>query len=305
MTTEQGKPKILIVEDSRENALVMSQLLEAEYKLEITHNGEAGLEMAKTFQPDLVLLDVGLPGMDGYQVCERLKGDPDTKGISVIFLTSKDDSLGEEKGLRLGAIDYIIKPFSYFTFRARLKNHVEFKRNRDELARLAVQDGLTGIFNRRRFDEYIESEWPRAVRGKSPTSLILADIDFFKGYNDNYGHTSGDDCLCAVARALSSSLKRPADLMARYGGEEFACVMPDTEGEGAGGVAYEMRVRVAALGIPHAHSEVASHVTVSLGVATMIPERDSRASDLINLADECLYKAKNGGRNRVHNLASF
>ena len=302
MTTEVTKPKILIIEDSRETSLVMTRLLEAEYEIAVTERGEVGLSLTKSFQPDLVLLDIGLPDIDGYEVCEKIKDDPDTKNISVVFITSKDDSLGEGKGLRLGAIDYIIKPFSYFAFRARLKNHVEFKRNRDELARLAVQDGLTGISNRRRFDEYIENEWPRAVRSKSPISLILADIDFFKGYNDNYGHLLGDDCLCSVARALSSSLKRPADLMARYGGEEFACIMPDTDASGAVGIANEMRIQVAVLGIPHEHSDVASHVTVSAGVATLTPERDSRASDLINLADECLYKAKKNGRNQVHNL---
>ncbi len=218
MNTDLLKPKILIVDSSLEITQVMSNLLEAEYELAITETGEAGLMLVKTFQPDLVLIDIFLPDMSGYEVCEKIKNNPATKDMQIIFTSTLNDSMSEEKGLGLGAIDYIIKPFSYFTFRARVKNHLEFKQNRDELARLTVQDGLTGIANRRRFDEYIKNEWRRAMRSQSPISMILGDIDFFKPYNDNYGHSLGDDCLTAVAQVLSTCLKRPSDLMARYGG---------------------------------------------------------------------------------------
>jgi diguanylate cyclase (GGDEF)-like protein len=305
MNSDSAKPKILVIDDSRTSVQIMKLVLESEYELAIAGSGEEGLSLLVSFEPDLVLLDIIMPDMDGYEVCRRIKAYSATRNIPVIFMTALDGSVDEEKGLLLGAIDYITKPFRESIFRVRIRNHIDLKKYRDEIARLSVQDGLTGISNRRRFDEYLEHEWLRAARNKGPISLVLSDIDFFKNFNDNYGHTSGDDCLCAVARALSSSTKRPADLVARYGGEEFACVLPETEGEGAVGIANRMRELVAGLGISHAHSDVAPHVTVSLGVATLTPDRGARASDLINLADECLYKAKRDGRNQIHNAGFF
>jgi diguanylate cyclase (GGDEF)-like protein len=167
------------------------------------------------------------------------------------------------------------------------------------LENLSATDGLTGIANRRRFDEFFEHEWRRCMREQLPLSLVLMDIDFFKEFNDHYGHLEGDDCLRHVADALVFVVKRPGDLVARYGGEEFTCVLPNTDAKGAETVAYKVRERMDDIGIPHRFSTAADHVTLSFGVAAMIPQKDQISSDLLKLADDLLYAAKHNGRNQV------
>ncbi len=298
MNEARNKSTILIVDDVPANIKVLGETLKADYKIRLATDGEKALKMARSSSPpDLILLDIVMPKMDGYEVCKLLKKDTTTKNIPVIFITAMAEEEDETKGLAYGAVDYITKPFSLPIVKARIKTHLELKRHRDLLETLSTLDGLTAIPNRRRFDEILKIEWLRGLREASPLSLIMLDIDHFKLYNDNYGHIEGDDCLKKVARCLSTSMSRPGDFVARYGGEEFAVILPATDAEGAITVAATLLQRVTGLGIPHAHSPVAECISISIGVATMLPERDLSPTILIEKADRCLYSAKESGRN--------
>jgi diguanylate cyclase (GGDEF)-like protein len=296
---ETTKQTILIVDDMPTNIEILSKTLGSTYEVLFATNGPDALSIAFDQNPDLVLLDVMMPEMDGYEVCRQLQQDARTRRIPIIFVTALDQEDEETKGLGLGAIDYITKPIRPPIVQARVRNHLELKRYRDFLENLSATDGLTGIANRRRLDECLAIEWRRARRNQTPLSLILLDIDLFKTFNDHYGHLAGDDCLRQLARTLSQCIRRPSDLLARYGGEEFACLMPDTDPEGALLVAQQMWTSFSNLNIPHAYSPVADRVTLSLGVATMIPLIGQPLFDLIRRADECLYSAKHNGRNQI------
>ena len=296
---EVRRQTILIVDDTPTNIEILSETLGNTYEVLFATNGRDALNIAFDQNPDLILLDVMMPEMDGYEVCTRLKQDPRTRGIPVIFVTALDQEGDETKGLGLGAIDYFTKPIQPPIVQARVRNHLELKRYRDFLENLSATDGLTGISNRRRLDEVFAIEWRRAKRNQTPLSLVLIDIDLFKTYNDHYGHLAGDDCLRQLARAMSQCVRRPSDLVARYGGEEFACLLPDTDADGALQVAKQMWANFNSMNIPHAYSPVADHVTLSLGVATMIPLAGQPLFDLIRCADELLYAAKRSGRNQI------
>lgn len=298
MEKEKVRQTVLIVDDAPANIELLSEVLESEYEVLFALSGEDGLNIAFEEAPDLILLDIVMPQMDGYEVCARLKADPRTRTIPVIFVTAMDLEEDETKGLALGAIDYIIKPIRPPIVRARVRNHLELKRYRDLLERLTTTDGLTGIANRRRFDAFLESEWSRARRSQKPLSLIMLDIDFFKAFNDHYGHLAGDDCLRQVAQCLDGRVRRPADLVARYGGEEFACLLPETNAMGAATMAKRFLESMNELNIPHAYSEAADHVTLSMGVATIIPLIGQPSSELVRRADQLLYEAKQNGRNQ-------
>jgi diguanylate cyclase (GGDEF)-like protein len=290
---------VLIVDDEPLNIEIAAAALESDYEIVFATSGHAALEQAAAIKPDLILLDVMMPDIDGYEVCRRLKTDTVTQDIPVIFLTARSEESEEAKGLDLGAVDYITKPIRSPIVKARVRNHVALKQYRDALARMAKVDGLTGVWNRRAFDEYLDQEWKRAQRSGESLSLILIDVDHFKKFNDGYGHAAGDDCLRRVAQALKGQIKRPADIVARYGGEEFVCVLPETGAEGAVLLAERMRDAVGALGIPHAHSPTATIVSISGGVATTRPSSRTAARDLIERADALLYQAKQAGRNRI------
>jgi diguanylate cyclase (GGDEF)-like protein len=301
MPNPDDHPMILIVDDTPTNIQVLAEALRADYRVKVATSGKAALAIAGNpdTRPDLILLDVMMPEMDGYEVCRRLKQAPATQGIPVIFVTARSDVADEELGLNLGAMDYIAKPFHPAIVKARVRNHINLKMKADLLESLALVDGLTGIPNRRRFDEALDSEWKRALRNGTPLALIIADIDCFKAYNDNYGHGAGDQGLKAVAQALADALNRPSDMMARYGGEEFVALMPDTDAEGARLLAERWRTGVAALGMPHAFSCAADHVTISVGYASLGPAQGQSPLELLDLADKMLYHAKNQGRNRA------
>lgn len=296
MNTKQSK--ILIVDDNEINTMLLTGLLEKEYAIVTASNGEEGIVQALSEAPDLILLDVTMPVMDGYTVCHKLKTDVQTRDIPIIFVTSKDDIENEARGLALGAIDYITKPFSPQIIQARVRNHLELKLIRDKLTKLTMVDGLTSIANRRQFDYEIEQQWQRGVRKQTPVSILMLDIDFFKQYNDLYGHLKGDDCLKQVAACLNNQLQRPTDLVARYGGEEFVCVLPETDLDGAIHVADSIIAGMAKLNIAHEGSKVSDHLTVSIGLVSTQPTLDSTLIDLIDSADKALYRAKQGGRNR-------
>jgi len=291
---------ILVVDDAPENLAILNGILKDHYRVKVATSGERALALAAgSEQPDLILLDVMMPGMDGYEVCSRLKSDPRTQSIPVLFVSARDEEEDEAKGLALGAIDYIVKPIRPSIVQARVRNHLELKRSRDLLERLTTVDHLTGISNRRRYDEYLELEWRRAARDQTPIALIAIDIDHFKAYNDLYGHPKGDTCLIAVAQALAGSVTRTPDLIARCGGEEFACVLPGTDAAGATHLAQEMLQRVLELEVEHARSDTHDKVTVSIGVAAMTPDAEESPQTLVALADAALYQAKSLGRNRV------
>lgn len=294
--------KVLLVDDIKANISILIKALRGEYDIEHANDGESALRYVESSQPDLILLDIVMPGMDGYEVCKRLKADERTKNVPVIFITSKSDEKDEAKGLEFGAVDYITKPFSKPIVRARVKNHLIMKKQRDLLENLSNLDGLTGIPNRRSFDRLFNAEWRRAVRSTLPLSLILMDIDFFKKFNDTYGHTAGDDCLKRVAQALDSSLKRPSDFVARYGGEEFVALLPETDSEGAVTMADKIRNSIESLDIEHSSSTTASTVTISQGVATAIPTRKTNPILMIEAADKALYAAKEEGRNKAKKI---
>lgn len=296
------KPKetVLIVDDERVNLNVLVELLSPLYETMVAKTGELALQRLEGDDlPDIVLLDVVMPGLDGYEVCRQIKQSPRTADIPVIFITALDGDMDEQRGLELGAADYISKPFSPALVRLRVRNHLKMKRQSDLLRDMATMDGLTSIPNRRCFNQALDSEWVHSTRYRVPLSLILMDIDFFKAYNDNYGHLAGDECLMRVAQALSVAVGRRSDLVARYGGEEFVCLLPNVDREGAMQVAENFRRAVEKMAIPHEHSRVAPNVTLSLGVSTLIARPDMSADALIKAADANLYQAKEQGRNRV------
>lgn len=293
------RPVILIVDDEVANIEILSAALEDAYDICFATSGEEALEIARSGHPDLVLLDVLMPGMDGYEVCRQIKADPMLADLPVIFTTALGDQAAEVLGLYLGAIDYVTKPVSPAIVQARVRNHLEMKRMRDELAKLAVTDALTGLGNRRRLETTLERDAARMARTSENLSVIMLDIDFFKRFNDCYGHSVGDRCITMVAATLNRAVPRPSGLAARFGGEEFACVLPGVDHEEAVGVARTIRDRVQALGIPHDRSDAAPFVTVSVGVATAICRPGMDPAEWIKAADAELYKAKAAGRNCV------
>jgi len=291
--------KVLVADDDAINREVLGDLLKPEYTVLLARNGAQTLERALRHLPDLILLDVMMPDMDGYEVLRRLRADPQTAHISVIFISGLDRPEDEANGLKMGASDYIVKPFNQTVVMARVALHLKVVRQQRLLERLANIDGLTELANRRRFDEVYEREWARARRGRRPLSLALLDIDAFKQYNDRYGHPAGDRALRSVARVAGAAMRRPSDLAARYGGEELLLLMPETDAEDAQRVAVAVREAVAALEINHEASNVAPVLTVSIGGATYDPEGGEQQAELFEAADDELYRAKQGGRNQV------
>lgn len=299
MATQPDNATILVVDDVAANLEIIVSILQTEHRVLSATDGETALELAIAEDPDLVLIDIRMPGMNGYELCGRLKQVPATRNIPVIFVTGMDEEREEARGLELGAIDYITKPLSRPILLARVRNHIELKRQRDHLQRLSAVDGLTGIANRRAFADYLDKEWRGAIRQHAPISLLMADIDDFKQFNDAYGHLAGDECLRKVATALAEAVMRPADMVARFGGEEFAVILPDTGANEATLVAERLLAGVRRLGLPHQHSRGASYVTLSFGLVAARPERGMESAELIDMADRLLYQAKAEGRNRI------
>ena len=296
---ETVRPRLLVVDDQPVNIQVIYQAFSADHQVLMATSGEQALLVCAAQQPDLVLLDVMMPGLDGYEVCQRLKADPVTRDIPVIFVTGNNDAQSETHGLAVGAVDFITKPINPLVVRARVKTHLTLKAQSDLLRSWVYMDGLTGVYNRRYLDEHVVSEARRAARNKTPLSAILIDVDFFKKYNDLYGHQAGDECLRRVAQVMRQQLKRPGDLLARYGGEEFVCLLPETDLVGAMQVAELLRQHVYAEHIPHADSTVAGVVTISLGVSAAMANDATLLSGIIGHSDAQLYQSKKQGRNRV------
>lgn len=286
--------RILVIDDTPANIRLLIELLKADYEIIFATSGERGLELAGADPaPDLILLDLMMPGMDGYEVCRRLKDSDRTRNIPVMFVTGADSEAAEAQGINLGAVDYLTRPISSPILRARVRTHVNARRQNLIYEQLASVDGLTGLANRRRFDQALTQEWERARRAREPLALLFADVDHFKRYNDTYGHGAGDEVLRQVARLVLLASRRPADLAARYGGEELVLLMPDTDLEGVVAVAEDLRENVAQL------RTGSGRLTISVGCSSRVPIGDQPATVLLEQADAELYRAKRGGRNRV------
>ena len=294
----QHKPRLLIVDDQPINIQTLYKVFSADCQVQMATSGAKALALCREDPPDLVLLDVVMPEMDGHEVCARLKADEATRDIPVIFVTAHNDVSEETKGLELGAADFIAKPISPPVVRARVRTQLKLKAQADQLREMVFIDAMTGVFNRRCFNDRLVAEWGGAVRSGAPLSLLMLDVDFFKRFNDHYGHQKGDDCLIRVAGALKASLFRPVDILARYGGEEFACILPATDLDGAMLVANRLGEQVRSLRIEHAMSDVERFVTISIGVASAIC-LDGGPEAVLGLADAQLYRAKQSGRGRA------
>ena len=310
--------RLLVVDDSDTSRMLLEVILKGEgfEDLRFADSAREAMEMLKAGEenaPDLVLMDLNMPDMNGIEAIKRIKADPDTVDIPIIMVTASDDVNRLEQAFEAGATDYILKPVSKIELRARVRAVLKLKEEMDrrkaretqleeltrELRDISNRDGLTGVANRRCFEEFFEREWLRCRRDDAAMSLLMVDIDFFKRYNDTYGHLQGDTCLKTVAQVLKQSQHRPGDLAARYGGEEFVVLLPNTDAAGAMQVAENVRAKLAAEAIPHATSDVSEVVTVSIGVASVVPCAKFHSQALIQAADKALYLAKEGGRNRV------
>lgn len=322
------KGNILLIDDLPENLKLLTDLLsQLGYVVRSAVSGSRGIRSAKLKCPDIILLDINMPEMNGYQVCQALKNDPDLYNIPILFISALDEIFDKLKAFQAGGVDYITKPFQIEEVVARIEAHLTIKRQQQVLkieiikrkqAEIELQkindqlqeanhklelllnlDGLTQIANRRRFNDSLLFNWQHHQREQKSLALVIIDIDYFKLYNDSYGHQGGDDCLIQVAQAIAKVPQRIVDLVARYGGEEFAVILPNTSIEGALIIAESIKQAIAELAIPHQNSLVSDRITLSLGVASLIPTNEQGLETLIIHADTALYTAKKRGRNQA------
>ncbi|MEP0913820.1 diguanylate cyclase [Leptolyngbya sp. GB1-A1] len=323
---------LLIVDDHLDNVRSLALLLsDSGYLVRKATSGEMALETIRIAKPDLILLDVRMPEMDGYEVCERLKANPSTCDVPVIFLSASHETDNKIQAFAVGGADYVTKPFQAEEVLARVRHQITILQQQQQLLQqqqqlalqncqlrqeikqreqveaklqqanlqlqhLANTDSLTQVANRRCFDAVLAQEWQRLKREQQPLSLILCDIDYFKQYNDCYGHPAGDVCLQRVAQVIAGCVNRPADMVARYGGEEFAIILPNTDLAGTVSIVEAIRAALEALQIPHAGSAIAAHITLSLGIASLFPTSSSSCQELLAAVDAALYHAKQQGR---------
>lgn len=295
---EFKKPTILVVDDMTTTLLLLHDLLKDTYEVKIAKSGTKALEILESPNDiDLILLDIEMPDINGYDVCKRIKNNETIKNIPIIFITGRTSQEDEEYGLNLGAIDYITKPFNKAIVKLRIKNYLNLKIKNDMLEKLSMYDGLTNIRNRRFFDETFEKTFSEIKRDKKSLAVLMIDIDFFKPYNDNYGHGQGDETLRKVAKALEKTIKRASDFVARYGGEEFVILLKDINKDGVEAVANNLLNAVRELKITHEFSKIENYVTISIGASFYNSNSDITKLELLLKADETLYNVKNSGRN--------
>ena len=291
---------VLIVDDENLQIKALAHLLEDEYDIFVAKSGEAAIEVAEKHEPDLILLDILMPGMDGFETISILKTRPKTKNIPVIFTTGLRNEEDEIKGLSQDVADYVTKPFNQQIVKLRVKNQIKIVNQMRAIERLSRIDQLSNVPNRRYFVERMESDWGFAIRKFQPLSILMLDIDHFKKYNDTYGHGQGDNAIRQVAKVISDSLNRPGDFVARYGGEEFVVLLPDTDQNGAASIAEKIRVNIESCVIPkHAATDEHTKITVSIGTNTIVPKITDSLDLFISNADDALYKSKDNGRNIV------
>ncbi|MCB6184207.1 diguanylate cyclase [Leeia sp. TBRC 13508] len=294
------KPKLLIADDVPANIIMLGELFQDTCQVYMALDGEKAFEIAMDVLPDLILLDINMPKMDGHQLIKKLKNTPATSDIPTIFLTGNNDIESEENAFDEGAVDFITKPIHAKVTKARVFTHLVNKLQSDLLRRATLLDGLTGLYNRLGLNKYLEVFYLDCFREKRPISVLMIDVDFFKRYNDHFGHLQGDECLKQVAQSLNLSVKRPRDIVSRFGGEEFCCVLSNCDLFAAELVASRMCEEIRQLALPHPDSEAAEVVTISIGVASTIPESRQDADKLVGKADEMLYLAKKAGRNSFY-----
>ncbi|MDR0558034.1 MAG: diguanylate cyclase [Treponema sp.] len=294
----EAKRRILIIDDNMVNHIALSDMLSPEYTLFSATSGKEAIEFIKKEKPDLILLDIIMPEMDGFDVLKQLKANKAVESIPIIIITSRTNTDDEEKGFELGAVDYIARPFKASIVKARIRNHLRIVQYIQDIARAGLIDELTGLPNRRHFNDRLDMEWKRADREETPLSFMMIDIDHFKEYNDCHGHLQGDMLLQTVAKVFSSVARRPADMASRIGGEEFGILLPGTGLEAAVDIAEQLRLNVQSTTVPTQDGKITS-VTISIGVASLIPQPGTSKQDLLAAADSFLYLAKNTGRNRV------
>lgn len=322
-----AKCVVLLVDDQTMIGEALRRMLATEVDIEYHYcqAAEQALAMAVQLKPTVILQDIVMPESDGLSLLKQYRSAQQTHSVPVIMLSTRDDPRYKSQAFAAGASDYLVKIPDQIELIARIRAHSrsylaqlqrdeafrqlhavqrQLEASNRELHRISCQDGLTGIYNRRHFDIYLDQEWSRALREGSNISLVLADIDYFKAFNDHYGHLAGDECLQRVARVFREVLQRPGDLAARYGGEEFVVVLPKTDLEGASVIAESIRVRVERLAITHEFSKVEKWVTLSVGIATVRPNPRMRPPELVGLADKALYQAKQNGRNRSEQARS-
>ncbi|MBE9005245.1 PleD family two-component system response regulator [Fortiea sp. LEGE XX443] len=303
---QKNQSLVLIVDDEPFIRTQLRLALEREgYQIVEARDGREALIMFQQLHPQIVLMDAIMPDMDGFECCMQLQSLDHGKYTPVLMITGLEDQESVDHAFDVGAVDYVTKPIHWPVLRQRVKRLIQqcqlqqqLEAANQELQKLVTIDGLTQVASRRRFEEYFAQEWQRMAREQLSLSLILCDVDYFKSYNDTYGHRAGDRCLQKVAQAIKDSVKRPADLVARYGGEEFAVILPKTEVQGAMVLAAKICSVVRRLAIPHSNSQVSGYVTISAGVAADIPQPGSDFQDMISAADRALYQAKIEGRDR-------
>ena len=294
--------KILVVDDQVMIIQSVNALLSSSYTVLAATSGEDALKVAEDQSPDLILMDVVMPGMSGKEACMQLKANEATANIPVIFITSISGDEEENACWESGGVDFISKPFNPQTLKNRVRVHLELKSQKDILMKLAYTDGLTGVYNRRYFDEHYAKLSRLCQRNDVPLSMLLIDIDYFKKFNDTYGHIAGDDALRSVAKAIFSSMHRPADFVGRYGGEEFVVLLPDTDLAGAEYLTKTIMKAIESLKIPNEASEYGV-LTLSTGLVS-VPGSAVNNTDMLKLADQLLYAAKEEGRNRYKKYQS-
>lgn len=313
---------VLLVDDQPFVAEMLRRAIgdELDINLHYCQDPFEAVRTAEKIGPTVILLDMTMPGMDGLTTCKLLRATPSTRDMPIVMLSSNDDPFTKAAAFAAGANDYLVKLPDPVELIARLRYHsasyivrlqrddayralrasqIKLEELNMQLLKLANLDGLTGITNRRNFDERLGAEWLRALRNRQSLTLVMFDIDWFKKYNDKFGHLEGDECLKQVARCTQEIVSRPADIVARYGGEEFIVLLPDTDSSGALKVAEKIRSEIENLHLPNPDSTVSPFVTISVGVLTVVPTDNSTADDCIRLVDDALYRAKDAGRNRV------
>jgi diguanylate cyclase (GGDEF)-like protein len=298
------KNSLLIVDDDKPSLMVLANILESDYTVRIASSAKSAIMIAEEYTPDLILLDIVIPEMDGYEIFSALRNSEKTAHIPVIFISGLNNRNDEKRGLELGAVDYICKPFDARIIKLRVSHQIQIVNHLRTIEYLSIMDQLTDMPNRRHFDNRLRVEWGRATRENVPISLLMMDVDHFKNYNDTYGHQQGDKALRMIANVLTQSLKRTSDFPARWGGEEFTALLPNTDSGGGLVIAEQIRENIETAVIPH-DSGLVTKLTLSIGVFAHTPTAFSPESatcsidEFISRADKALYNAKNAGRNRV------
>jgi len=293
------KPRVLVVDDVPADLQALGKLLEADYEIIAANSGPEAIRLCESEDPDLILLDAQMPGMDGFETCSRIKTNPETSHVPVILVGTPEDETVEAKGLHLGAADFLPRPVRASAAKARVKVHLENRRFREILQRLTWLDAVTGIPTREHFEEALDSEWRRNARNRTPIALLLMEVDHFAAYCEHYGKSAGDEVHRRLIDALTGGIQRAGDVVGRFGEQVFACMLPETDTVGAVSVGERIRAEMNSMAIPNERSETAPIITLSLGLTSLVPGRNDLLADLTEAAEASLAQAQQRGGNQV------